>query len=116
MSRVDLKWMVIKMHEKLVKVLDSFQYALNDCTGNNKYVIFDDHVALANHLISNGVIVQKHGYWINTPPYRASNGNYNKAQECSVCHALFVSSGNTPYSNHPYCCECGAKMDGDENV
>lgn len=51
-----------------------------------------------------------HGHWINTPPYYASNGNYNKAQECSVCHAFFVSSGNTPYSNHPYCCECGAKM------
>jgi hypothetical protein len=53
-----------------------------------------------------------HGYWINTPPYRASNGNYNKGQECSVCHAFFVSPGNTPYSNHPYCCKCGAKMDG----
>ena len=53
-----------------------------------------------------------HGRWINTPPYYAPNGNYNKAQECSVCHSLFVSSGTTPYSNHPYCCECGAKMDG----
>ena len=53
-----------------------------------------------------------HGHWINTPSYYASNGNYNKAQECSVCHSLFVSPGNTPYSNHPYCCECGAKMDG----
>jgi hypothetical protein len=53
-----------------------------------------------------------HGYWIDTPPYHALNGSYNKAQECSVCHAFFVSPGNTPYSNHPYCCECGAKMDG----
>mgnify|MGYP002508598211 CR=1 FL=1 len=52
-----------------------------------------------------------HGRWINTPPYRALNGSYNKAQECSVCHAFFVSPGNTPYSNHPYCCECGARMD-----
>ena len=56
-----------------------------------------------------------HGRWINTAPYRASNGNYNKAQECSVCHAYYVSPGNTPYSNHPYCAECGAKMDGDGN-
>ncbi len=54
----------------------------------------------------------KHGYWINTPPYRAANGNYNKAQECSVCGAFFVSKGNEPYSDHPYCCRCGAKMDG----
>ena len=53
-----------------------------------------------------------HGHWINTPPYTASNGEYNKAQECSVCKAYFVSSGYTRYSNHPYCCECGAKIDG----
>lgn len=52
-----------------------------------------------------------HGRWINTPPYHALNGSYNKGQECSVCHAFFVSPGSTPYSNHPYCCECGAKMD-----
>ena len=57
------------------------------------------------------VVEVKHGYWINTPPYIAMNGAYNKAQECSVCSAFFVSDGNTPYSNHPYCCECGAKMD-----
>lgn len=55
-----------------------------------------------------------HGRWINTPPYYALNGQYNKGQECSVCHAFFVSPGNTPYSNHPYCCECGAKMDLEE--
>ena len=53
-----------------------------------------------------------HGYWINTPPYRAVNGSYKKAQECSVCDAFYVSDGNAPYSNHPYCAECGAKMDG----
>ena len=56
------------------------------------------------------VVEVKHGYWINTPPYYASNGQYNKGQECSACHAFFVSPGNTPYSNHPYCPECGAKM------
>lgn len=98
--------------EELVKILDNFPYDLKDYIGENKAFIVDDHIKLADHLISNGVIVQRHGYWINTPPYRASNGNYNKAQECSVCHAYFVSSGNTSYSNHPYCCECGAKMDG----
>jgi uncharacterized paraquat-inducible protein A len=69
-----------------------------------------------DRLTAANVVVQKHGYWINTPPYRASNGNYNKAQECSVCNAYFVSPGNTPYSSHPYCCECGAKMDLDRTV
>lgn len=58
------------------------------------------------------VVPVVHGYWINTPPYRAVNGSYKKGQECSVCNAFYVSDGNTPYSNHPYCAECGAKMDG----
>ena len=58
----------------------------------------------------------KRGYWINDPPYRTLDGRYFKAQECSVCHSVFVSDGNTPYSNHPYCCECGAKMDGEPNA
>lgn len=70
---------------------------------------------IANRLIDSipaaDVAPITHGYWINTPTYRASNGNYNKSQECSVCHSLFVSPGYTPYSNHPYCCECGARMD-----
>ena len=58
------------------------------------------------------VVEVKHGHWINTPPYYALNGSWNKGQECSVCHAFYVSPGSTPYSNHPYCAECGSKMDG----
>lgn len=102
-----------EQREKLVEILDSFPYDLKDYVGNNEVFVVDDHIELAEHLIANDVTVQKHGRWINTPPYYASNGNYNKAQERSVCYSLFVSSGNTPYSNHPYCCECGARMDGD---
>jgi hypothetical protein len=75
-----------------------------------EYVVSEEDIENAPSIDAAPVV---HGHWINTPPYRASNGNYNKAQECSVCHAYFVSSGNTPYSNHKYCCECGAKMDGE---
>ena len=32
------------------------------------------------------------GYWINDPPYYA-NGKHLKAQQCSVCHSLFVLMG-----------------------
>lgn len=53
-----------------------------------------------------------HGYWMHEPPYYALNGKYLKASECSNCYAFFVSNGNEPYSDHPYCCECGARMDG----
>ena len=69
------------------------------------------------HIVDNAptVIAEpvRHGKWINEPPYKAVDGTYKKGQECSVCHSYFVSDGNTPYSNHPYCCECGAKMDGE---
>ena len=54
----------------------------------------------------------KHGKWINEPPYISATGEYLKGQECSICHSYFVSDGNKPYSNHPYCCECGTRMDG----
>ena len=52
----------------------------------------------------------KTGEWINEPPYRTFGGEYLKAQECSVCGALFISDGYKPYSNHPYCAQCGAHM------
>ena len=61
------------------------------------------------------VVEVKHGKWINEPPYYALDGRYLKSQQCSFCYSVFVSDGNTPYSNHPYCCECGAKMDGGTN-
>lgn len=98
--------------EKLTRVIDDFNRDLSKFADNEKHIIWDDHVELAKHLIANDVCAVVHGHWINTPPYTASNGEYNKAQECSVCNAYFVSSGYTRYSNHPYCCECGAKMDG----
>lgn len=53
-----------------------------------------------------------HGEWINIPAYIGADGKLHKAQECSVCKVFFVSDPNKPYSNHPYCAECGAKMDG----
>lgn len=55
-----------------------------------------------------------HAKWENIEPYTAINGQYLKAQVCSNCDALFVSGGNEPYNNYPYCCVCGAKMDKDE--
>ena len=52
-----------------------------------------------------------HGKWINEGPYKSVGGDWMKAQECSVCHAIYTSNGNTPWSNHNYCPNCGAKMD-----
>lgn len=55
-----------------------------------------------------------HGKWINEGPYSSVGGDWMKLQECSVCHAVYTSHGNTPWSNHKYCPNCGAKMDGEE--
>ena len=52
-----------------------------------------------------------HAKWENINPYRTLDGQYLKGQICGNCHAYFMSNGNEPYSNHPYCCECGAIMD-----
>ena len=53
---------------------------------------------------------QAEGEWIHIAPYTTFDGRYLKACECSVCHAFFVSNGNEPFADHPFCCECGAKM------
>lgn len=54
----------------------------------------------------------KHGHWINEAPYRTIGGDWKKSQTCSECNSVFTSDGNTPYSNHKYCPECGTIMDG----
>lgn len=56
-----------------------------------------------------------HGHWVNVGPYTTLNGEYKKMQECSVCRAAYVSDGNTPWINHKYCPNCGAKMDGEQH-
>ncbi len=55
----------------------------------------------------------RHGHWINFPPYECGAG-YKKGQQCSECYTYYVSDGTTPWPNHKYCAECGAKMDGKE--
>lgn len=52
-----------------------------------------------------------HAHWINDPAYKSFDGKWKKGQECSACGAYFVSDAIKPYSNHPYCSECGAQMD-----
>lgn len=110
--------MMDNVREKLVEILwKAWAYAeeVCGCTACSDCPAYPKNercmTALAvDHMIDHGVTVQEEGHWINIPPYRAINGDYNKAQECPKCHAFFVSNGNEPYSNHPYCCECGARL------
>lgn len=98
--------------EELLTYIKNHDYELVSRMGCVDRGMFTDGIEHAIN-VQEAVEVMEvvHGHWINTAPYTASNGQYNKAQQCSVCNAYFVSSGNTPYSNHPYCCECGSKMD-----
>ena len=54
-----------------------------------------------------------HAKWINLPRYKSVGGTFQKAQICSACNAFYVSDVNTPFSNHRYCADCGAKMDAE---
>lgn len=64
------------------------------------------------HMPAANVAEVRHGHWINIPPYNCEAG-YKKGQQCSECYAYYISEGTTPWSNHKYCAECGAKMDGE---
>ena len=91
------------MHEKLIKVLDSFQYALGDYAGDNQYFIFDDHIKLATHLIENGVIIQQHSAW---------RLNRDGSGTCQHCHRTTKNVYDQD-SWFRYCPDCGARMDGE---
>jgi hypothetical protein len=89
--------------KKIIELLDSFSYKLSDYVGDNKYLIVDDHIELAKYLVSNGVAVQRHGYWIEDYVY-AADPHDRLRYKCSMC-------GRTEEYKEPYC-NCGAKMDG----
>ena len=73
-------------------------------------VSFEDFIA--GRILSAGYRKQSEGEWIHEAPYTTYSGEYLKGSECSVCHSFFVSKGNEPWSDHSFCCECGAKMKG----
>lgn len=92
--------------KKLIELLDNFPYKLSDYIGDNKCFIVDDHIALAEYLTDNGVVVQKHGRWIEDYVY-AEDPHDRLCYKCSVC-------GRTEEDRKPYC-NCCAKMDGGQN-
>lgn len=64
---------------------------------------------IADHLIANGVTVQKHGRWI------VLDECSNAGAYCSVCHKKVYKEcyGNCKMKS-TYCPNCGAKMDLEE--
>lgn len=96
------------VREKLVELLKEAPYNIFD----NKLggMLFDSCLGMiADHLINNGVTVQKCGYWVSLTDC-ANAGVY-----CSVCHKK-VYKEDYAWCNRKnklrseYCPHCGAKM------
>ena len=96
------------VREKLVELLKEAPYNIFD----NKLggMLFDSCIAMiADHLITNGVTVQKCGYWISLTDC-ANAGVY-----CSVCHKKvykedYACCNRKNKLRSDYCPHCGAKM------
>lgn len=90
------------MEEKLIELVkDALEEcrSITDCRrckGYNKGR-WCQCVLIADHLIANGVVIQKRAYW---KPLKMYAGEYF----CSECGEMF------PDLKTEYCCECGAKM------
>lgn len=96
------------VREKLVELLKEAPYNIFD--NKLRGMLFDSCIAMiADHLISNGVTVQKCGYWISLTDC-ANAGVY-----CSVCNKK-VYKEDYAWCNRKnklrsdYCPHCGAKM------
>ena len=93
---------MMNVREKLVELLTEFY-------GCDPMYYNVDALAIADHLISNGVTVQECGYWVSVIDC-ANAGVY-----CSVCHKK-VYKEDYAWCNRKnklrsdYCPHCGAKM------
>ena len=93
---------MMDVREKLVELLSEFY-------GCDPMYYNVDALAIADHLVSNGVTVQKCGYWVSVIDC-ANAGVY-----CSVCHKK-VYKEDYAWCNRKnklrsdYCPHCGAKM------
>ena len=90
------------VRKKLVELLTEFY-------GCDPMYYDVDALAIADHLVSNGVTVQECGYWVSVTDC-ANAGVY-----CSVCHKK-VYKEDYAWCNRKnklrsdYCPHCGAKM------
>ena len=96
---------MMDVKEKLVELITEFY-------GCDPMYYDVDALAIADYLVSNGVTVQKCGYWVSVTDC-ANAGVY-----CSVCHKK-VYKEDYAWCNRKnklrsdYCPHCGAKMDGE---
>ena len=86
------------VREKLVELIESARY-----WGSNT------SEEIADHLISNGVTVQKHGYWETVVEVKdntvCGNGIKIEYKRCSCC------KNPVKFFEDDFCGNCGAKLD-----
>lgn len=95
---------LIEMRAKLIELFheknSKYHIFCDDCLGKEPEELNYTMGLLADHLIANGVTVQKKGEWRWE---KGHNGNY--WYQCSEC-------GCTPHDNFSFCPWCGADMRG----
>ena len=94
--------------EKLIELLDEVQHQGNSTETGVNYVF---NGAVADHLITNGVTIQKHGKW-----EMISHSEVDQCADyaCSVCSGVLIDVIDDPeHELNAYCPMCGAKMDGE---
>lgn len=54
----------------------------------------------------------RHGHYIEIGAHRDEDGYILRDYECSNCFGIHVDIPDDEHDLAPYCCMCGAKMDG----
>ena len=87
------------MREKLIELMLSFQ--------NKSKSLVPNKNGLADHLLANGVAIQKTGRWYRHDKKKDGDTCYH----CSVCERIAPTDGMV-WELTTYCPYCGAKMEG----
>lgn len=96
------------MRERLIALIGSTEYGKGSLVGQNFQAGFLGKIA--DNLIANGVVVQKHAHWEEVVEIKdntaCGDGVQIKHKQCSYCkQPMGFIEGN-------FCGSCGAIMDG----
>lgn len=111
------------MRDRLIELLEQKSCAYmpcdRECGECHNVEMYDDSIeSIADHLLANGVIVQKQGELIKTE--EPLGWRDVECVECSVCHESWIIDEDSDFEDYAqfwnYCPECGAKLKEREKV